>query len=283
MTPTRQNVLLGLAIAALAFAVQAEMVISVDLGSSISVGTGTAGVVATTGWQQKAASPDLIVPSSLKYENGSVSGASVVLDCTGNINSIGAATTDGDYSMFNRGMGIGAVNSKNISNPYNVRITGLDTAGVFAGGYDVYVYFGSGINYSGVDVVTTVDVSNGADHYFLNVSEALTTYAGSYVQGTATRSRNAVLGNYVKFSNMTGATFDIFALASVDSDSVATITGLQIVAVPESATAVPEPVAAVPESATAVPEPDTAVPEPVTVGVLGLGLLVVLLVCRVRA
>jgi hypothetical protein len=211
--------------------------INVDLGSGTSVGAGTAGVVASDGWQQKAGSPDITTASSLNLASGGASGATILLDGTGNITSIGAATTDGDYNMFNRGMGIGAAGSGNISNPYNVRISGLSTD-FTTSGYDVYVYFGSGINYSGVDVVTPVAVSDGTSTFFVSVSEAQATYQGSYIQGTATIVGDSVLGNYVKFSGLTSSTLSISAIASGASDSVATITGMQIVAIPEPSTMV---------------------------------------------
>ena len=49
-------------------------------------------------------------PDSLTYEDASASGATVTLaSATGNVTSIGAATTDGNYDMYNRGVGIGGL------------------------------------------------------------------------------------------------------------------------------------------------------------------------------
>ncbi len=216
----------------LASAASAAAMINIDLGAGTSVGTGTAGVVASNGWQLKAGYPDVTTASSLNLASGTASGASILLDGTGNITSIGAATTDGNYSMFNRGLGIGASGSGNVSNPYNVQISNL-SSDFTSNGYDVYVYFGSGDNVSGTDVVTTVTVTDGNGTFYLDVSEAQATYQGSYIQGTATSAGSSVLGNYVKFSGSTSSTLSISAIASGATDSVVTLTGMQIVAVPE--------------------------------------------------
>jgi hypothetical protein len=222
---------------AITVSLTAQTMINVDLGAGTSVGSGTAGVVASNGWQLKSGFPDF-ADLSLNYADGSASGATVGSNSsgTGNIDVIGAATTDGNYSMFNRGLGIGYKTGGNGIADVGTAITvaGLDTAGVFANGYDVYVYIASASNFSGTDIVDTFGVGNGTIDYFLEADETQASYQGSYIQATATAVGSSVLGNYVKFSGMTGASFTINAY-NVDhtTDSAAALTGMQIVAVPE--------------------------------------------------
>lgn len=210
--------------------VQAELLISVDLGAGTTVGSGTAGVVATNGWQQRTGFPDFS-GAALNYADGSSSGATLDGTGSGNISSIGASTADGDYSMFNRMLGISS------SLGYStLTVSGLNIGSA----YDVYVYIASADNLSNGagGIVSTISVSDGTSTYYLEADEDTASYQGSYVQATATDSGSSVSANYVKFSGLSGNFFTISA-QNIDSvtSSTAGFAGLQIVAVPEPATA----------------------------------------------
>lgn len=209
----------------------AQTMINIDLGAGTSVGSGTAGVVSSDGWQQESGFPDF-GPNSLDYEDGSASGATVTLgNASGNVTSIGAATTDGNYEMYNRGAGIKEGSATTLS------LSGLDTSGVFSGGYDVYVYMASAVNFDAGDNVNTFRVGNGTTDYFLDLDETVTSYAGSFVQSSATIAGDSIIANYVKFSGMSGASFTVDSINTEGkSDSAGLFTGMQVVAIPEPST-----------------------------------------------
>ena len=200
--------------------------INVDLGNSTTVGSGTAGVVASDGWQQKSGFPDFS-GAPLNYADGSASGATLSADGVGNYACVGASTADGDYLMFNRNLGIeGSASSSTLT------FTGLDLGGV----YDVYVYVDSNADSSGSGG-GTFSISDGTTTYYYKTDATQASYQGTYVQATATASGDAELANYVKFSGLTSSSLTITA-SRVGNLTAATsgFAGLQVVAVPEPAT-----------------------------------------------
>lgn len=243
-----KKVFAGIVVAAVAFTAQADLMINVDLGAGTTVGSGIAGVVASDGWQQKSSWPSF-TDLSVLYADGSASGATVSGTGVGNVSAVGASTSDGDYTMYNRGLAI-----EGNAGYSSVSFANLDVA-AFGGSYDVYVYFASVDGGSSGEL--TFSFSDGTTTYYTVLDDTVTTYAGSYVQATATDAGSAVLGgNYVKFSGLSSSSLTISSQNLTDvTGGMGAFTGIQIV----------------------------AVPEPATVGMLGLGALVSLLVRRIRS
>ena len=118
-----------------------------------------------------------------------------------------------------------------------ISFSGLDTSGVFANGYDVYVYVASATNFGGVDRKDTFRVGNGTTDYYVDLDETVTSYAGTFIQSTATTSGSSIIANYIKFSGMSGASFSINANNTTSTtDSAGLFTGMQVVAIPEPST-----------------------------------------------
>ncbi len=212
------------------FSVNAAALINVDLGNSTAVGVSDiAGVVASSGWYQESASPDFS-NRALDLSDGSASGALLTADGTGNYTAIGAATTDPNYTMYNRVLGI-----EGNSGLSTLNVTGLSSA-FTAAGYDVYVYFSTLSNSSGSNVRDTLSFSDGTTTFYSDVDENNANYQGSFVQAATTSysSGNTPIANYVKFSGLTSTDFTISA-RNVDNVTGATagFAGMQIVAIPE--------------------------------------------------
>ncbi len=220
---------LSLLTASLAFAstaLTAQTMINVDLGAGTSVGTGTAGAVASDGWQQKIGYPNF-TNLTLTFDDASAAATTISGTGAGNLSSIGAATTDGDYSMFNRGLSIQGSGSFST-------ITLNNLASDFTSNYDIYVYFSAGADASGTDVVSTFSITDGTSTYFYKSDETQASYQGSYIQATATDAGSSSIANFVKFSNLSADTITISAQNSGNLTAGASMfTGMQIVAVPE--------------------------------------------------
>lgn len=217
-----------------------QVTINVELGSGTAVsGTDVAGVVPSAGWQQKSGYPDVTTPSALNLSDGSSSGASITFDGTGNVTSIGAATTDANYTMFNRNLGIGFAGSGNTNGSLGstISVTGLGTD-FTTNGYDVYVYVATNTNFgSGGEDIETVSMSDGTTTYYFEINDTIASYQGSFIQATATDLASAGLANYVKFSGLTSSSFTISSTpVTVNADSLGGFAGMQIVAVPEPGT-----------------------------------------------
>jgi hypothetical protein len=232
---------------AVASASQAAL-INVDLGAGTWVGSSTAGVVASDGWQLKSSYPNFS-NLSLNYADGTASGATISGYGSGNVASVGAATTDGDYLMFNKNLGAFALNQ----GASTITVNNLSMGGA----YDVYVYFAANANPAGVDYVDTFAISDGTTTYYIKADETQASYQGTYIQSTATVAGDAIVANYVKFSNLSASTLALsFGNLRNDDAGAAGVSGIQIVS--------------------------SVVPEPATIGMLGLGAVVSMLIRRIR-
>ncbi len=228
---TSKHTLLPLLGVLLSAAIAQGQLINIDLGNSTTVGSDqSAGVVASTGWQQKSGYPNFSNQSLLFSDGSPSNGLITAVNGTGNYSSIGASTTDPNYTMFNRDIGISGNTGLT-----TITVTSL-TNTEFSGGYDVYVYIAANANSSSHEEAT-ISLSDGTSTYYVLVNETIASYQGSFIQSTATSSGTAPIANYVKFSGLTG---DSFTISSQNVDdltgAVAGLAGMQIVAVPEPST-----------------------------------------------
>jgi len=218
--------------ALLALPVHAAM-IGVNFEGQASTGTGTsigptrtASVEPQSNWND--ATSGYSVLSNLTDDAGAVTSTSFDPDKgTETFNSyvtIGGSSPGDNYLM--RGYVKGSA-----SNPVSVTVAALD-ATAFAR-YDVIIYF-DGDN-SAADWVTAYALAVGGTTVatiYGKDSRDTSNWDGSWVEATGTTAADAVPGNYVRFTGLTGSGFTLTATPDAGSGP---INAIQIISVPEPA------------------------------------------------
>ncbi|MHB1157415.1 MAG: PEP-CTERM sorting domain-containing protein [Phycisphaerales bacterium] len=212
----------------------AGTIISMDLGNSTALpsnGSTFAGVESAAWWNNPNGTPNF-TNVTLKDNTGT--------DTTAKASSIilyGNATTspapggsDNNTIMYTR---LVYMRAPTLPSPSYLKVDNLPT-NLTTSGYDVIVYVGT--------------VGNTSDGYRLEITDGTTTldewvwvsgsnYTGTFVQATGGTQASPAVGNYVRFTGLTGSSFT-FGLAQTQSGLVTFlgVTGMQIVEVPEPAT-----------------------------------------------
>lgn len=216
----------------------AQTVISVDLGTSSPLTSAdTAGVVPVDNWTNPGGTPTFTNVSTT-FDDGSASPATVSFAAQASSNAttpIAVNGTDANTDMFHRGKRIAA----NAVNGVDVVLSfdNLPTTGLWAGGYDVYLYL---TPTSATTDAEPISVTDGSTTFHLDLSAANTVnYSGSFTQVTSTSSLSPdTAGNYVVFEGLTGSSASFnFGQPAVALPNNMAITGVQVVAVPEPTTA----------------------------------------------
>jgi hypothetical protein len=231
----KKHILLTSVLMIIALSGLQAQIINIEIGGGTSLGTSdVAGIEASAGWQKKSGFPNF-TNSTLNLSDGSSSGATITGVGSGNITTFGASTSDNNYTMFNSGLGIEGIDNGGTS----LAISGLGTD-FTTSGYDVYVYFGSALNFATNDPYT-LSFSDGSTTYYAEVEEDVATYTGTFSRAASTVSGSPTTSsNYVLFEGLSSANFTITAgnIDNVTTDSSGAITGMQIVAIPEPSTLV---------------------------------------------
>lgn len=202
-------------------------VISVDLGKASTEAleaSDVAGRVPASNWTVASGTPDLS-GVALNYSDGAASGATLTADFSGNLTTRVGVTGDANTEMFNSGGGILGASGSDIT------VSGLSTAGAWAGGYDVYVYFAP----SSLDNASrTLNLTIGGTSYYAELVTGSSNYSSTFDLVDSTKNWEREFGNYAVFSGVTGSSFTLNATSNF-SGTIG-LTGMQIVAVPEPAT-----------------------------------------------